>query len=59
MFASMLAWLQMGRVLNAGLVLVLALGLILVEFLLRLGERSTWSPNQARPAQEGDPDTDG
>lgn len=43
-YACLLAWLQMGRVLTPGLAVVLALGLILVEFLLRMGERSTWTP---------------
>jgi len=41
-----LAWLQLGRVLNPGMALVLAAGLVLVEFLLRLGERSFWTPKE-------------
>lgn len=45
-FGSLLAWLQMGRVLTTGLMVVLAVGLILVEFLLRLSERSQWSPER-------------
>lgn len=43
-YGSLLAWLQMGRVLTSGLVIVLAAGLMLVEFLLRMSERSKWSP---------------
>lgn len=41
-YASTLAWLQMGRVLNPGLAILLAIGLGLIEFLLRLSEKSQW-----------------
>ncbi len=43
-YGSLLAWLQMGRVLTSGLALVLLVGMILVELLLRLGEGSAWRP---------------
>jgi len=39
-----LAWLQLGRVLTPSLALLLAIGLILIEWLLRLRERSQWKP---------------
>ncbi|HSF79807.1 MAG TPA: hypothetical protein VLA49_01150 [Anaerolineales bacterium] len=39
-----LAWLQIGRVLNLALALLLAVGLILIEWLLRLREKSQWKP---------------
>lgn len=39
-----LAWLQLGRVLNPALAILLAVGLILIEFLLRLREKSLWNP---------------
>ncbi len=45
-FGGTLAWLQLGRVLNPGLALILAGVFILIEFLLRLFERSRWNPNQ-------------
>lgn len=45
-YGALLAWLQMGRVLTSGLSLVLAVGLVLVEFLLRLGERTQWAPGK-------------
>jgi hypothetical protein len=45
-YVDVLAWLKMGGVLTTGIALALAAGLGLVEFLLRLGERSTWSPSQ-------------
>jgi hypothetical protein len=47
LYVDVLAWLQIGRVLTTGMVLALAAGLMLVEFLLRLGERSAWSPATA------------
>ncbi|MFU8772449.1 MAG: hypothetical protein ACNA8H_08530 [Anaerolineales bacterium] len=43
-YVSTLAWLQFGRVLNLSLALLLALGLILIEWLLRLRERSQFKP---------------
>jgi hypothetical protein len=51
-YGSLLAWLQMGRVLTSGLAFVLAMGFLVVEFLLRTGERSQWSPAQ-QPAPAG------
>jgi len=45
-FGSTIAWLQLGRVLTVGLALILAGVFVLIEFLLRLFERSRWSPNQ-------------
>jgi hypothetical protein len=39
-----LAWLQIGRVLTPSLGLLLAVGFILIEFLLRLREKSQWKP---------------
>ncbi len=51
-YGGLLAWLQMGRVMTSGLALVLAVGLVLVEFLLRLSEHSQWLPSRA-PAEAG------
>lgn len=39
-----LAWLQIGRVLNLFIALLLAIGFGLIEWLLRLRERSRWKP---------------
>jgi hypothetical protein len=39
-----LAWLQIGRVLTPAMALLLLLGFILIEWLLRLRERSQWKP---------------
>lgn len=39
-----LAWLQLGRVLTPALILLLAMGLVAIEVLLRIRERSQWKP---------------
>lgn len=43
-YGSLLAWLQMGRVLTPALIITLMVGLVLVELLLRISERSQWPP---------------
>jgi hypothetical protein len=43
-YGATLIWLQMGRVLNPALAILLAIGLALIEFLLRLSEKSQWKP---------------
>ena len=43
-YGAILIWLQMGRVLNPALAILLAIGLVLIEFLLRLSEKSQWKP---------------
>lgn len=43
-FVASLVWLQIGRMLSPGLGLILAIALVLAEFLIRLWERSTWKP---------------
>lgn len=43
-YGSTLAWLQSGRVLTPALAFLLAVGLFLIEWLLRLRERSQWKP---------------
>ena len=44
LFAATSAWLQMGRVLTPVMAFLLLSGFVLVEFLLRLNERSQWKP---------------
>ncbi|MCZ7552022.1 MAG: hypothetical protein B6D39_07365 [Anaerolineae bacterium UTCFX2] len=39
-----LAWLRIGRVLNVSIAILIIAGLILIEWLLRLRERSQWKP---------------
>jgi hypothetical protein len=41
-----LAWLRIGRILTPSIALLLAIGLILIEWLLRLRERSQWKPER-------------
>ena len=43
-YFATLAWLQLGRVLNLPLILLLAFELVLIEFLIRLREKSRWEP---------------
>ena len=43
-YAATLAWLQIGRVLTSSLALVLALGFVIIEWLIRLREKSQWKP---------------
>jgi hypothetical protein len=43
-YFPILAWLQIGRVLTPAMALLLAVGFILIEWLLRLRERAQWKP---------------
>lgn len=43
---STLAWMQLGRVLTPALALIMAGVFVLIEFLLRLFERSRWNPKE-------------
>lgn len=45
-FVAALVWLNKGQVISLGLVLVLAVGFILAEFLLRMRARSEWHPGK-------------
>jgi hypothetical protein len=45
-YGCLLVWLQQGRILNTALILFLAIGFILIEILLRLGERARWKPKE-------------
>jgi hypothetical protein len=44
-----LAWLQIGRALTPAVALLLLLGLALIEWLLRMRERSQWTPGGEPP----------
>jgi len=46
LYLPTLAWLQIGRVFTPALALLLAIGLIIIEWLLRLRERSQWKPDR-------------
>jgi len=43
-YGSTLAWLQLGHILTLWYILGLALGLIAIEYLIRMRERSRWQP---------------
>jgi len=43
-YGAMLAWLQLGRLVTVYVVIGLGLGLIAIEYFIRLRERSHWSP---------------
>jgi hypothetical protein len=43
-----LGWLQIGRVLTPAMAMLLAFGLILIEWLFRLRERAQWKPEVNR-----------
>ena len=43
-YAGILIWLNKGQVLTYGLVIILGIGLIIVELLIRLRTRSEWHP---------------
>ena len=43
-YGALLAWLQLGKVANLSIVIGLALGLIAIETLIRLREKSQWIP---------------
>lgn len=45
-FAAVLLWLNKGQVLTAGLAIILGVGLLLVEFFMRLRSRAEWRPGQ-------------
>ncbi len=45
-FAALLSWLQIGRVLTLPLGTIMGASLFLIEFLIRLWERSRWKPDQ-------------
>lgn len=44
LLGATIAWLQIGRVLTSLMVLLLVIGFGLMEFLIRLGEKSQWEP---------------
>ena len=42
LFAASIAWLQIGRLVNYSIVLLLAIGIIVIEISIRFRERSQW-----------------
>jgi hypothetical protein len=46
-YGGLMAWLQQGRILNIAIGFFLAVGLILVEILIRIGEKARWKPKES------------
>jgi hypothetical protein len=44
-FGGIVVWLQLGRILTPSIGMFIALGLVVIEGLLRLREKSKWNPN--------------
>lgn len=45
-YVDIILWLQLGKVLNSALAIFIAVGLILIEFLIRMRERSRFLPDK-------------
>lgn len=58
LYLPLLAWLQLGGVLSYFMAVTIALGLMAIEWVLRLRERSLWQPQSPtqKPAPGGQPD---
>ncbi len=48
-YIGLLVWLQLGRVLTLPIAIFIAAGLIVIELLLRMWEKSRWKPPQETP----------
>lgn len=46
LYGGIAVWLQQGRILNIAIGFFLAVGLILVEILIRIGEKARWRPKE-------------
>lgn len=55
-YGGLLAWLQQERLVSLGILVGLGLGLFVIEYLIRMRERSLWRPPTG--ADEGTPDND-
>lgn len=51
LYGGILAWLQLGRVLNPSLGVFVAAGIIIVELIIRLRERSRFKPSEETPGE--------
>lgn len=45
-YLDLIIWLQLGRVLNFALAIFIAAGIVAIELLIRLRERSRWKPQE-------------
>lgn len=44
-FVDLVAWLQLGRIFSNLIMVILAIGLVLLEFFLRVAEKATFKPD--------------
>lgn len=56
-YAGVLAWLQLGRILTPTIGVAIAVGLVVIEGFIRMREKSRWDPDEKteQPAESGDP----
>jgi hypothetical protein len=53
-YGGMLAWLQQERLVSLGILVGLGLGLFVIEYLIRMRERSLWRPPHADEKSKND-----
>lgn len=54
-YGGILAWLQLGRILTTTIGIVIAIGLVVIEGLIRMRERSRWAPDDGfSPDHDGE-----
>ena len=58
LYGNLLAWLQLGRVLDINRAAFLAIGFIVLEFLLRMLERSRWKPGMGLSSNSHEQDNE-
>jgi hypothetical protein len=58
-YGATLAWLQLGQAANFAIVIILAIGLAVIELLIRMNEQSRWQPpTEEETASDPEPETD-
>lgn len=57
-YGGIIAWLQLGRILTTGLGVAIAIGLVVVEWLIRFREKSRGKPSRQAHDQQKDEEDD-
>ncbi|MBA4420199.1 MAG: hypothetical protein C0391_03540 [Anaerolinea sp.] len=57
-YGGIIAWLQLGRILTTGLGVAIAIGLLVVEWLIRFREKNKWKPGRQANIQHMDEEDD-
>jgi hypothetical protein len=55
-YGSILAWLQLGGLIQPWTIIILGLGLIIIEYMIRMRERSRWQPPRIDEVTSLDPE---